>query len=288
MSIAATDTPGSETARSAWAPGALEEPVVSTLRQELAVVSVLWRRDLLRFLRQPSRLVGALGQPIIFWGVLGSGMASSFHLPGSPIGYLEYFYPGVILMVVVFASIFSTVSVIEDRHQGFLLPVLVAPGSRGALVLGKSLGSASVALLQAFLFLALAPWAGFRLGAIDWPMLIGALALTSFGLTALGFAIAWWLDNLQAYHAIQMTLLVPLWVVSGAMFPQRSAVFVAVMRWNPLSYGVGLAREALYHGDLPPGVASLVPAGPAVSIAVLALFGVLAFASAVVVCLRRR
>jgi len=278
MSLAATEV----------APALAREASPSALRQELAVITVLWRRDLLRFLRQPSRLVGALGQPVIFWGVLGSGMASTFHLPGSPVGYMEYFYPGVILMVVVFASIFSTVSVIEDRHQGFLLPVLVAPGSRAALVLGKSLGAASVALIQAALFLALAPWAGFPLAGIDWPMLIGSLALTAFGLTALGFAIAWWLDNLQAYHAIQMTLLVPLWIVSGAMFPQRSPAFAAVMRWNPLSYSVGLARIALYRGGLPEGVAALVPAGPAVSFVVLAAFALVSVVAAVAICVRRR
>ncbi len=262
----------------------------SALVQDLAVVFVLWRRDLLRFLRQPSRIVGALGQPIIFWGVIGSGMAASFKMPGSSVGYLEYFFPGVILMVVVFASIFATVSVIEDRHAGFLLPVLVAPGSRGALVLGRCLGAATVALLQAALFVLLAPWAGFSLARVDWPLLVASLSLISLSLTALGFAIAWWLDNLQAYHAIQMTLLLPLWIVSGAMFPasNRSPAFQALLRYNPIGYAVGAAREALYGGALPPALASSVPAGAGASLALLAAFTLACLGAAVAVCVRKR
>ena len=180
---------------------------------------MLWWRDLVRFFRQPSRLAGALGQPVIFWLVIGSGLAATFRMPGAEVGYLEFFYPGVLLMVVLFAAIFTTVSVIEDRHAGFLQAVLAGPGSRAALVLGKAAGSASVALSQAALFLALAPGAGIQLLRVDWPLLLAALALAALGLAALGFAVAWTVDSVQGYHALQMTLLVPLWVVSGAMFP---------------------------------------------------------------------
>ncbi|HUB06395.1 MAG TPA: ABC transporter permease, partial [Myxococcales bacterium] len=245
--------------------------------------------DLMRFLRQPSRLVGALGQPVIFWGVIGSGMAATFRMPGSPVGYLEYFFPGVILMVVVFASIFATVSVIEDRHAGFLLPVLVAPGSRGAMVFGRCLGAATVSLLQAALFVLLAPWAGFSLARVDWPLLAGSLALVSLGLTALGFAVAWALDNLAGFHAIQMTLLVPLWVISGAMFPAApGSAFAAAMRWNPLSYAVSAARSALYGGAVPAGLARMQPAGDLVSLLVLCGFTVACLGAAVIVCVKKR
>ena len=105
-----------------------------SLRYDLATAQVLWLRDLKRFLRQPSRIIGALGQPVIFWGVIGSGMATTFRVPNSQLDYLEFFFPGVVLMVVLFASIFASVSVIEDRHHGFLQAVLAGPGSRAALV----------------------------------------------------------------------------------------------------------------------------------------------------------
>ncbi|MBC7793345.1 MAG: ABC transporter permease [Clostridia bacterium] len=259
---------------------------VNRMPYDLATIGTLWRRDLMRFLRQPSRVVGALGQPIIFWFVIGSGMAASFRIPGSDVGYLSFFYPGVVTMVLLFASIFSTVSVIEDRHQGFLQAVMAGPGSRAALVLGKCFGSASVALLQVALFLLLAPAAGFSVFAINWPLLLAMLVITSLGLTALGVAMAWLLDNLQAFHAIQMTLLVPAWIVSGAMFPpSQSGAFSVVMRLNPLAYAVSGIRHALYGGAAP-GMTT-VSSSPLVDLLVVGTFMVLSVAAAVTVCSRR-
>jgi daunorubicin resistance ABC transporter membrane protein len=258
---------------------------VNALAYDLATARVLWRRDLVRFFRQPSRLAGALGQPIIFWLVIGSGMAATFRMPGASVGYLQFFYPGVVLMVVLFAAIFTTVSVIEDRHQGFLQAVLAGPGSRAALVVGKALGSASVALSQAALFLALAPAAGFSLLSVNWPLLVAALALCAVGLAALGFAVAWVVDNVQGYHAIQMTLLVPLWVVSGAMFPPSPdhPAFAAVMRANPVAYAVSAARRAL-GGPLAPGA---LPGSAARDLAVVAAFAAAALGLAVLAARRR-
>ncbi len=259
--------------------------MTSDLAYDAATVAVLWRRDLVRFFRQPSRLAGALGQPILFWLIIGSGMSATFRMPGARLGYLEYFYPGVVLMVVLFAAIFTTVSVIEDRHQGFLQSVLAGPGSRGALVVGKSLGSASVALSQAALFLVLAPWAGFPPTRVDWPLLVAALALAAIGLAALGFAVAWVVDNVQGYHAIQMTLLVPLWVISGAMFPPSAEhpAFTAVMRANPVAYAVSAARRAL-SGPAAPGA---LPGSAALDLAVLLAFAAATLALAILAARRR-
>jgi len=138
---------------------------VSRLAADLHVISVLWRRDLVLFTRQKSRIAGTLIQPILFWLAIGSGMAPTFRLGSGGIGYMGYFFPGTLVMLVLFSSIFATMSVIEDRHQGFLQGVLVAPGSRASVVLGKSLASTTVALIQAALFVLLAPFAGFPLGA---------------------------------------------------------------------------------------------------------------------------
>jgi ABC-2 type transport system ATP-binding protein len=249
---------------------------------DLAAIGVLWRRDLVRFFRQPSRLVGALGQPVLFWLVIGAGMSGTFRYGGdgaAATGYLAYFFPGVVLMVVLFAAIFTTLSVIEDRQRGFLQTVLAGPGSRLALVLGKCAGSASVALTQAALFLLLAPAAGFPPGAIDWTLLAGALGLAALALAGLGFAVAWVVDSPQGYHAIQMTLLVPLWVVSGAMFPvpaDRPAL-AAVMHANPISYAVSAVRHALAG----PGAPGALSGGAGRDLAVCAVFaaGALALAA---------
>jgi ABC-type polysaccharide/polyol phosphate export permease len=167
--------------------------------------------------------------------------------------------------------------VIEDRHRGFLQAVLAGPGSRGALVVGKVLGSASVALTQAALFLALAPAAGFALASVRWPLLVASLAAAAIGLASVGFAVAWFLDNVQGFHAIQMTLLVPLWVVSGAMFPPPAdhPGFAAVMRANPVAYAVSAARRALAGeaaaGALPGSGARDLAVAAGVALAALAL-----------------
>jgi daunorubicin resistance ABC transporter membrane protein len=253
---------------------------------DIATTRVLWRRDLARFWRQPSRVIGALGQPVLFWVVIGSGLAGTFQIPNLDVGYMEYFFPGVIMLVLLFASIFSSVSVIDDRHQGFLQAVLAGPGSRAALVWGKCLGSTSVALIQGALFFALTPLAGFSLGAIHWPLLLVASILTSLGLTALGFAVAWVLDNVQAYHAVQMMVLIPLWVVSGAMFPAGDGFYSVVMRFNPVAYGVSAVRHALYEGLANPKMT--VTQTPWLEVAVVGAFAAVCVLLASMICTHRR
>jgi ABC-type polysaccharide/polyol phosphate export permease len=168
-------------------------------------------------------------------------------------------------------------SVIEDRHAGFLQAVLVAPASRAALVLGKTLGGTTIALVQVLLFLALAPFAGFAFGTIAWPSLLVLLLLTSMGLTATGFAIAWWLDSVQGYHAIMSVLLLPLWIVSGAMFPGTEGTWMrTLMRYNPLSYAAEGIRRALYGGALPreiemTGVSASIELGVLFALALFAM-----------------
>jgi daunorubicin resistance ABC transporter membrane protein len=254
----------------------------------LGTIDVLWRRDLMRFWRQPTRIAGALGQPLIVWLVLGGGLSATFAIPGQRLDYLAYFFPGVMVMILLFASIFASVSIIEDRHQGFLQAILAGPGSRTALVVGKCLGASSVALMQAAMLVALAPLAGFSYRTIDWPLLAGTLVLSAVGLSALGFAVAWLIDNIQGYHAIQMTLLVPLWVVSGAMFPPAGGhpVFYALMVANPVAYAVAGVRAALHGGVAPVG--TVIISSPRLVLAIVALFAAAALALAVFAASRLR
>jgi daunorubicin resistance ABC transporter membrane protein len=263
-------------------------PHASALAQDLAVIGVLWRRDLLRFFREKTRVLGAVAQPAIFWAVIGSGMAGAFRVAGAEgMSYLEYFFPGVVVMVVLFAAVFSSMSVIEDRHQGFLQAVLGAPASRAAMVLGKSLGATTLALLQAALFLCLAPAAGFSFGAVDFLLVFAALVLVSLALTALGFAVAWWLDSSPAYHAFMGMLLIPLWILSGAMFPPPAehAWVAAILRANPMSYAVDALRRGMYGGELPASAG--IPGSAALDLAVLAAFAVLSLLLALVIVRRR-
>ena len=171
----------------------------------------LWLRELVRFYRQKARVAGVIASPLIFWVVLGAGFANSFHTGGSggsSAHYLAYFFPGSIAMIVLFTAIFSMMSLIQDRNEGFLLSVLAAPVSRSSIVLGKVLGGATLAAVQGIVFLVFGPLVGIRMTpeAIGLSML--AIVLISFELTALGFAIAWPMDSTQAFHAIVNLLLI--------------------------------------------------------------------------------
>ncbi len=207
----------------------------------------LWQRELVRFLRQRDRVVGALVTPVVFWLLLGAGLGRSFQ-SGQGHSYLEYFFTGTVVMILLFTAIFSTISIIEDRREGFLQSVLVAPVGRLAIVLGKLLGGASLAMLQGMLFLLLAPVAGVPLSLAGLPWLIVAMFLVSFALTGLGFLIAWQLNSSQGFHAIMNLFLIPMWLLSGALFPASGAhAWMAwVMRLNPLTYGVTAIRHGLY------------------------------------------
>src|SRR5579871_4267497 len=127
----------------------------------------LWWREITRFARQRSRLIGAFLQPLVFWALLGAGLKASFRPSGMPgdINYMQYFYPGMIILVLLFTAIFATISTIEDRKQGFLQGVLVAPITRRSIVMSQALGGTTLALVQGIIFLALAPIAGVRLSA---------------------------------------------------------------------------------------------------------------------------
>ena len=232
----------------------------------------LWWRELLRFYRQPSRWVGVLLSPLVFWLVIGSGLGRSFRAGGAGGGgYLEYFFPGTLILILLFTSIFCMMSVIEDRREGFLLSVLVSPAPRASLVMGKVAGGATLAVLQGLLFLLLAPTVGIRFGLVQGCELFGIMFLTAFGLTALGFCIAWRLDSTHGFHALVNLLLIPMWLLSGALFPISGASgWVGwLMRLNPLTYAVAALRHALYAHATAPRVAEV--AGFSASVAVTAL-----------------
>ncbi len=178
-------------------------------------------------------------------------MGHSFQSKGSPGGdnYLQYFFPGTVLMILLFTAIFSTISIIEDRREGFLQSVLVAPVSRMAIVLGKVLGGATLAFGQGLIFLILAPLIGLKLTLPGLLAAMGMMFILAFALTALGFIIAWRMSSTQGFHAIMNLFLIPLWFLSGALFPPQNAswgVLRLVMRLNPLSYGVDGLRRAIY------------------------------------------
>jgi ABC-2 type transport system permease protein len=245
----------------------------------LLAVGTLWQREIVRFVRQRNRIVSALGTPLVFWLLLGSGLGGSFRA-ATPLGggrYLEYSFPGTLALIVLFTAIFATISIIEDRQVGFLQSVLVAPVPRSAITLGKILGSTTLALGQALLFLLLAPAIGIPLGIGKVAALAAVLLVVAFGLSALGFLIAWEMDSTQGFHAIMNLLLMPMWLLSGAFFPAAGAPawLRAIIAANPLTYGVAALRRVLY---LEAGSVDGIPSLGA-SLAVTLGFAVLMFAA---------
>jgi ABC-2 type transport system permease protein len=178
-------------------------------------------------------------------------------------------------MIVLFTAIFSMMSLIQDRNEGFLLSVLAAPVSRSSIVLGKVLGGATLAAVQGIIFLVFGPLVGVQITPEAIGLSILVIAMISFELTALGFAIAWPMDSTQAFHAVVNMLLIPLWLLSGALFPLSGAAgwMRFCMMLNPLTYGVEALRASLF-----PGAATLFTLP--VNLAVTAGFCVLTFAAA--------
>ena len=220
------------------------------MRSILLPITTIWWREIIRFYRQRSRLFSAIAQPLVFWLLIGSGLSASFQPSGAVdgLGYIEYFYPGIVVLVLLFTSIFATISVVNDRREGFLQSILVAPVPRWRVVMAQALGGTTLALLQGLLLLLLAPIVGIRFGATSFLFSIGVMALLAFGLTNLGLLIAWRMDSTQGFHAIMNLLLIPIWLLSGAFFPSTGVPgwLAWTMKFNPLTYGLAAFRHSLY------------------------------------------
>lgn len=245
----------------------------------------LWWREIVRFYRQPARVVGVIVSPLLFWVVIGAGFGTSLQSQATGQGnYLNYFFPGALIMIVLFTSIFTMMSVIEDRNKGFLLSVMVAPVHRSGIVLGKVLGGTTLSSIQGLLFLVFAPFIGIRFGFAQFLLIALIVLLVAFSLTALGFAIAWKMESTQGFHAIINLFLIPLWLLSGAMFPISGAS--GWIKWlmliNPLTYGLDALQLVLFPATHPPTTLALWP-----SIAVLAAFTALVFLAGFVIADRR-
>jgi ABC-2 type transport system permease protein len=244
----------------------------------------LWWREVVRFYRQRARVIGVIASPLLFWIVIGSGFGTSFRSGGAGgQHYLDYFFPGALIMIVLFTAIFTMMSVIEDRKEGFLLSVLVAPVGRSVIVLGKVLGGATLATLQGLIFLVFAPALGIHFTLASFGLTALVIFLVAFSLTALGFLIAWPMDSTQAFHAIINLFLIPLWLLSGSLFPLSGASFWIriIMLANPLTYGTEALRSLLFPGSSTTGMSL------ATNFAVLALFTMVMFALCFLVANRR-
>jgi ABC-2 type transport system permease protein len=233
-------------------------------RRDLRAVSIVWRRELIRFRTDRLRAITALVQPFLFLFILGTGLSNlaGGSLPHTAsFDFKTFIYPGVLAMSVLFTAIFSAGSIVWDREFGFLREILVAPVSRGAIVIGKCLGGATIATFQGAIFLCLAWFAHVPYNPVLILGLIGMLLLLSYTLTAFGVMMAARIKQFQAFMALTQMLVFPLFFLSGALYPLNGlpAWLTVLTRLDPLTYVVGPMRHLVFsHLNVTPQVAAVI------------------------------
>ncbi|ASN22836.1 ABC transporter [Streptomyces pluripotens] len=242
-------------------PGAGDER--GEFKEELRTVGMVWRRELIRFARNRARILSSFVQPILFLFVLGYGMTSLVGTTGG-FDFKKFVFPGIVAMTVVATAIFSAISIVWDREFGFLREMLVAPVSRTALVVGKTLGGASVATVQGTIILALAPLIGVRLTVPLVGKVIGIELLMALTMTAFGVFVASRIQRIEGFSVVMQLLLFPMLFLSGALFPLRGLPIwlTVITRINPLTYAVDPLRQVVFTAqDMSPAARARFPTG---------------------------
>ena len=234
----------------------------------MTAVYTVWLRNIKRYFRSKSRIIGSLAQPLLFLLVLGFGLGSIIVSSSGGVNYLKFITPGIITMSVLFTSIFSGIQIIWDRQFGFLKETLVAPVSRVSIMIGQTLGGASTAIIQGLILFVISIFIGGL--SISSGILIALLfmVLIGIGFTAAGIAVASRMRDMQGFQLIMNFVIMPLFFLSGALFPLTNAppVLKTITYLNPLTYGV----EGVRYGIL--GVSSI---NPVISLAVMGGFSLL-------------
>jgi ABC-2 type transport system permease protein len=213
----------------------------------MIAIYTLWVREVKKYFRSRSRIIGSLGQPILFLVALGFGLGPVFQKAGQG-NYIQFLVPGIISMSILFLAIFSGISVIWDRQFGFLKETLVAPVPRWQIMLGRTLGGATVAVLQGIIVFAISFLAGFKLVNFTLlPMTFFFMALIALIFTALGTGIASILEDMHGFQLIMNFLVMPIFFLSGALFPLAGLpkILLTILKFNPLAYGVDGLRGTL-------------------------------------------
>ncbi len=225
----------------------------TSVRAGMSAAWMLARREWTRFFRQRNRVSAAIVQPLLFWMLFGTGLRGAFSVAGDQ-NFMEFFLPGTVGLIVLFTAIFATISVIEDRREGFMQSVLVSPVGRWPVLMGKVIGGSAIAWVQAMFFLMLVYLFGTASLSSSIFLLMPLLALIAIGMCSLGMIVAWPMDSTQGFHAIMMLGLMPMWLLSGSFFPIPAwsdstvgqMILGGIMRINPLSYSMLEMRRLIY------------------------------------------
>jgi ABC-2 type transport system permease protein len=245
--------------------GAIRAQPVDTRGATLRAIYIIWYRDVIRYWRDRWRLGASFAQPILFLAIFGVGLSSSLRgvggtfaaQPGGPaLDYVQFMYPGIICMAILFTSIFSAMSIVWDREFGFLKEVLVAPINRSAVAIGKTLGGATQAMVQGLIILVLAPFVGIKLTLVSVVLLIPLTFALAFALSAMGVAVASGMRSMQGFQVVINFLVQPLFFLSGALFPLAGlpSWMTVLTRLDPLAYGVDPIRRVVLEESGVPAV----------------------------------
>ncbi|MBI4127850.1 MAG: ABC transporter permease [Parcubacteria group bacterium] len=233
------------------------------MNQTLQGIYIIWYRELLRFWRNKTRVLSGFSFPILWLLIFGNGISASLSLPIPGVKFVQFLFPGIIAQYLIFTSMFSAISILQDREFGFLKEILVSPIPRSAIALGKILGGATTSLIQIIPIVVLGPFVGVALTMTMIALLIPAVLLFSIALSSIGVVITARMRSLDAGQYIFQFITFPIVMLSGAVFPLRN-----LPRWldlltkiNPISYAVDMLRRIVFtHSNIPSqAIAALSP-----------------------------
>lgn len=270
------------------APVAAEERR-SLLVYDLRAIYVMWLRDVKRFLREKPRVLAMVAQPLLYFIILGYGLGNEFRgdegfLVGTE--YMQFLFPGVIGMTLLFASVYAAVAIIWDREFGFMREILASPASRAAVVIGKVLGGSSLAMIQGGVLLLLAPVWDIRLSPAGLLGTLGIMFLIAVAFTSFGIVIAPLMQSHEGFQVMMSFLILPLFLLSGVFFPLWTAPekMKLLMKLDPLTYGIDGMRHILFNGLS--WKEFVVSFSPALDVGVIAAFTAVVLAAAIAVMRR--
>jgi ABC-2 type transport system permease protein len=216
-------------------------------------VYVICLREFIKFFREKSRLLGTLARPVLWLFVVGNGM-SSLIKPQAGFSYLQFIFPGMIGMTILFSSIFSSISIVWDREFGFMKEMLVAPISRTSIVIGKAISGTLISVAQAVIILVLIPFLGIHITFMQFIEVVAVSVLVSFCITSMGILIAARLTSFDGFNIIMNFLVMPMLFLSGAMYPVTSMppALRPLTQINPLTYGIDAFKHVLLRNGTPP------------------------------------
>src|SRR4030042_3147540 len=236
---------------------------------EFNVVYVIVAREFKKFVRERSRLFSTIARPLLWLFIVGAGM-SRLVSPDTGVPYIQFIFPGILGMTILFSSIFSSISIIWDKEFGFMKEILVAPVSRFSIVIGKALSGTVVSTIQAAIILARFPFRGLKLGILQIIWVIVICASISFSISAFGIVLATFYDSYESFSVIMNFIIMPMFFLSGAMYPVKLLpdILRVVAKLNPLTYGI----DALKHVLFPRSIGSMGPDFSLVTDAAVILF----------------